>query len=54
MAAQNRPFTPAEFLPIAIAAADALGQVHAAHVIHKDLNPENILFNPPHWAIKNY
>ncbi|AFY69062.1 adenylate/guanylate cyclase with GAF sensor(s) [Thalassoporum mexicanum PCC 7367] len=45
LAEQNRPFTPAEFLPMAIAAADALAQIHAAHVIHKDLNPENILFN---------
>lgn len=35
-----------EFLPIAIQVADILGKVHAANVIHKDINPANIVFHP--------
>jgi serine/threonine protein kinase len=52
LAQQNRPFTAAEFLPIAIACADALAQVHAAQVIHKDINSENILINPTTKQVK--
>ncbi|MEK8015722.1 MAG: AAA family ATPase [Candidatus Parabeggiatoa sp.] len=33
------------FLPLAIKIADALGQIHAANVIHKDINPANIVWN---------
>ena len=35
-----------ELLPLAIQAAKALGEIHALHVIHKDINPSNILVNP--------
>jgi predicted ATPase/class 3 adenylate cyclase len=35
-----------ELLPLAIKITQALGQVHAAEVIHKDINPSNIVFNP--------
>ncbi|MDM8557205.1 AAA family ATPase [Candidatus Parabeggiatoa sp. HSG14] len=34
------------FLPLAISIADSLSQIHAAKVIHKDINPSNIIFNP--------
>jgi predicted ATPase/signal transduction histidine kinase/serine/threonine protein kinase/CheY-like chemotaxis protein len=34
-----------DFLPIAIAMADILGHIHAANVIHKDINPANIVWN---------
>jgi serine/threonine protein kinase len=34
-----------KFLPIAIQIADALGQIHAANVIHKNINPANIVWN---------
>ena len=35
-----------EFLPIAISLTAALGNVHAANIIHKDINPSNIVYNP--------
>jgi len=34
-----------DFLPIAIQIADAVGQIHAANLIHKDINPANIIWN---------
>ena len=40
------PISLLEFLPIAIQVADILGKVHAANVIHKDINPANIVFHP--------
>ena len=33
------------FLSIAIQIADSLGQIHATNVIHKDINPSNIVWN---------
>ena len=41
-----------EFLRIAIATADILGKIHAANVIHKDINPTNIVFNPETGQLK--
>jgi PAS domain S-box-containing protein len=40
------------FLRLAIAITDTLGKIHAAHVIHKDINPGNIVFNPKTGVIK--
>ncbi|MDY7015034.1 MAG: serine/threonine-protein kinase, partial [Cyanobacteriota bacterium] len=34
-----------EFLFLAIAITESLGQIHARHIIHKDINPTNIVFN---------
>ncbi len=34
------------FFAVAIAVLDAIAGVHQAHVIHKDLNPSNIIYNP--------
>lgn len=45
MLLQSQTFTVAEFLPIAIEMTKTLGDIHAAHVIHKDINPSNIVFN---------
>lgn len=42
----SSPISLLEFLPIAIQVADILGKVHAANVIHKDINPANIVFHP--------
>lgn len=40
-----RSFSLAEFLEIAIQIVDSLGGVHAANVIHKDINPSNLVLN---------
>jgi diguanylate cyclase (GGDEF)-like protein/PAS domain S-box-containing protein len=48
----KRRFTLTEFLSIAIQIVENLAQVHAANIIHKDLNPTNIIFNPSTWQLK--
>lgn len=40
------------FLPLAIKIADALGQLHGQAIIHKDINPANIVLNPATRIIK--
>ncbi len=42
---EEQPLTLGEFLPIAIQIVENLGKIHAAKVIHKDINPANIVFN---------
>jgi serine/threonine protein kinase len=49
---QHRQFTLADFLQIAIETTEALAQIHAANIIHKDINPANIVFNPTTGQIK--
>ncbi len=39
-------------LEIAIAVADGLAAIHARHIIHKDICPDNILYNPASGAVK--
>jgi PAS domain S-box-containing protein len=41
-----------QFLSIAIKLSQALGEVHAANVIHKDINPSNVVFNPTTGQLK--
>ncbi|MEE3717893.1 ATP-binding sensor histidine kinase [Tumidithrix elongata RA019] len=41
-----------EFLQIAIAIAESLGQIHAVNVIHRDINPSNIVYNPDTGCLK--
>ncbi|MBF0238462.1 MAG: AAA family ATPase [SAR324 cluster bacterium] len=41
-----------EFLRIAIQITGILGQVHHCQIIHKDINPSNILWNPDTGQIK--
>ncbi len=41
-----------DFLPIAVQIANALGQIHAANVIHKDINPANIVWNKATHQLK--
>ncbi len=43
MLTQQRRLTLAKLLPLFIQAADSLGQVHAADLIHKDINPNNLV-----------
>jgi len=48
----ERCLTVKEFLPRAIQIADSLGQIHAANIIHKDINPSNIVFEPTTEQLK--
>ena len=41
-----------QFLPIAIQTAEILAQIHTAKIIHKDINPANILLNPETGQVK--
>ncbi len=43
---EERKFTLPEILKIGIASASALGEIHASGVIHKDINPANLVLNP--------
>jgi len=49
---KSHPFTLSEFLSLAIQIADILAQVHQQQVIHKDINPSNIVFNPKTGQLK--
>ena len=37
--------TVEEFLRLAITLTDILGQIHQQHIIHRDINPSNIVYN---------
>ncbi|MEG4321298.1 MULTISPECIES: AAA family ATPase [unclassified Microcoleus] len=41
-----------EFLSMAIKTAEILGQIHAANIVHKDINPANIVFKPETGELK--
>ncbi|EGK88093.1 GAF domain-containing protein [Microcoleus vaginatus PCC 9802] len=49
---QQRKFSLKEFLLLAIAATETLGQIHSANIIHKDINPSNIVYNPETKQLK--
>jgi predicted ATPase/class 3 adenylate cyclase/GAF domain-containing protein/tRNA A-37 threonylcarbamoyl transferase component Bud32 len=42
----NKTFNLKEFLFIAIKTSKILSEIHRCHIIHKDINPSNIVFNP--------
>ncbi|MBE9129492.1 MULTISPECIES: AAA family ATPase [unclassified Coleofasciculus] len=48
----KQTFNLAEFLNLAIKIAEILSQIHAANIIHKGINPSNIIFNPETEQIK--
>ncbi|HEY9835026.1 MAG TPA: serine/threonine-protein kinase, partial [Stenomitos sp.] len=48
----ERKFTLEEFLTIAIKIAESLGAIHAANIIHKDINPSNLVYNSETGQIK--
>ncbi|MEG3848838.1 AAA family ATPase [Microcoleus sp. herbarium19] len=43
---EQQNFSLSEFLSIAIQITEILGEIHAANIIHKDINPANIILNP--------
>jgi serine/threonine protein kinase len=49
---EEKPLTLQEFLSIGIQIADNLAKIHAARIIHKDINPANIVFNPTIGQLK--
>lgn len=49
---KSRTFTLLEFLQIALQIAEALAGIHKENIIHKDINPSNIIFNPETAQIK--
>ncbi|MEG4446059.1 AAA family ATPase [Microcoleus sp. AT9_B5] len=49
---QQRKFSLNEFLLLAIATTETLGKIHSANIIHKDINPSNIVFNPATGQLK--
>ncbi|HEY9852943.1 MAG TPA: AAA family ATPase [Leptolyngbyaceae cyanobacterium] len=49
---KQKKFNLEEFLRIAIATTESLAFLHAANIIHKDINPSNIVFNPKNGQLK--
>jgi predicted ATPase/class 3 adenylate cyclase len=49
---RDRPLSLEEFLDAAIQVATAVGQMHQAHIIHKDINPANLVINPGTGEVK--
>jgi len=45
-------FSLQEFLTIIIKTAEILSGIHGANIVHKDINPANIIFNPETKEIK--
>jgi len=49
---EQRVFTLDKLLTLAIHATDILGQIHQQNIIHKDINPANLVFNPTTGVLK--
>ncbi|MCU0547588.1 MAG: AAA family ATPase [Oscillatoriaceae cyanobacterium Prado104] len=49
---QKHQITLTEFLEVAIATVRIVGQIHSACIIHKDINPSNIVINPKTGEVK--
>ncbi len=49
---RQQGLTVGDFLPLALKIVDALGQLHSQKIIHKDINPANIVFNPETGVLK--
>ncbi|MBW4518841.1 MAG: AAA family ATPase [Scytolyngbya sp. HA4215-MV1] len=46
------PMPVSAFLPLAIDLSTILGKIHAANIVHKDINPSNIVLNPNTGVVK--
>jgi len=49
---ESRPFSIGEFLYLAIQIIDTVGKIHQKKVIHKDINPSNIVWNSQTGQLK--
>lgn len=49
---ERRPFSLSEFLTLSLKITEALGKIHYQNIIHKDINPSNIVFNPQTGQLK--
>ncbi|MFA6189653.1 MAG: protein kinase [Sulfuricurvum sp.] len=49
---QERSFSLAESLDIALDVADTIRYLHQKHIIHADINPKNIIYNPETKALQ--
>ncbi|MBR0733194.1 AAA family ATPase [Bradyrhizobium japonicum] len=49
---RDRPLSLDEFIETAIQVTTALGHLHSAHIIHKDINPSNLVINPSTGEVK--
>ncbi|WP_437739898.1 AAA family ATPase [Sorangium sp. So ce1504] len=47
-----RPMSIERFLPLAVRLTAALTELHRRHVIHKDIKPQNLLYNPDTGEVK--
>ncbi|QIZ72466.1 trifunctional serine/threonine-protein kinase/ATP-binding protein/sensor histidine kinase [Oxynema aestuarii] len=50
--AGDRPLSLEQFLHVAVELTDTLAHLHAAHIIHKNITPANIVFNPTTGQVK--
>ena len=48
----SQDFTLLGFLNLGIKIAESLGEIHSANIIHKDINPSNIIVNPATGQVK--
>ncbi|HEY9608797.1 AAA family ATPase [Allocoleopsis sp.] len=48
----NRCISLAEFISLAIKVTESLAAIHTSNVIHKDINPSNIVLNPQTGQLK--
>jgi len=48
----HRRLTVREVLDAALQLVDALAEAHAQHVVHKDINPSNVVWNPETHRLK--
>jgi predicted ATPase/GAF domain-containing protein/tRNA A-37 threonylcarbamoyl transferase component Bud32 len=48
----HQPIAIDAFLPMAIAIATTLGEIHQNNIIHKDIKPSNIIINPAENIVK--